>query len=386
MSDNLSVASVASAADTVRRADLGARPSSGPEVSLTDAAEEVAQFFSQARLQERSLKEREIGPYESPALERAGQVEALLEVLWADDQKSGLDARLLAGQLLASAGNPATLDRTLKALGGSTEQFLLLSHALAQGAAHGDRNPALEALRDRIDLLWARDGVRIRADVNTAPALPAAADRQAYRDAVLDGGTLPRTLALLLGRYGGDIESAVARLRQALGADIGAARPSLPMERLRAILHDLFIVGAVLPFLKNCRDLHRRLGLRRRKGQGRGNGQGREEQDDPDTGSDEGGCLLGELAEWVPRWLTLGDVRSLLYLYHMSMEQDAAAPASQAERVLVFLHGIRAVLRQLPERLFPDVEHKANVDQVLAGLLDELILGAPDDVAQQFSS
>lgn len=383
------------AADAVRQASLSASLVAAPAISLTDAAEEMAQFFSQARLQERSLKERHLATYESPALNRVEEVEALLRVIWADPKNKGNgDAQQLASRLLAFAGNPEALDRTLKQINGSTEQFLLLSKALAQGAMQGHGNPALESLRDRVDALWARDGVRIRADVNIAPRLAGAEDkgakdRQAYHDAVLDGGTLPRTLMLLLARYGDGIEIAVERLRQALGADLGAARPSLPVERLRAILHELFVLGALLPFLKNCRDLGRRARLHKRKQQSPKTEEGAE--------ADEGAALLGGLAEWVPRWLTQGDVRSLLYQYGLSLDQQvdgqggdsAPAPADgqvaamrESDRLLVVLHGIRSILRQVPDRLFPDGEHKLNADQVLGGVLDNLILGETDERPQ----
>lgn len=404
-----SAASWGGAADAVRQAAQFARPSLAPDISLTDAAEEMAQFFSEARLQERSLKDREVARYESPALERVEQVEALLSVLWSDESRNGReknqrDARLLGAQLLASAGDSAALDRTLKSFNGSTERFLLLSHALAQAQAGDAGNPVLEVLRDRIDVLWARDGVRIRADVNTAPELPAAEDRQAYRDAVLDGGTLPRTLTLLLSRYGDDIEAAIARLRQALGADLSAMRPSLPVERLRGILNELFLMGALLPFLKNCRDLSRRARLLRRKDRDatHSDREGAEQQGEDEADVDEGAGLLGELAEWVPRWLTLGDVRSLLYQYRMSLEPEAGLSAAgrapvlagatvadamnELDRLLIVLHGVRSILRQVPDRLFPDGEHKLNADQVLASLLDDLILGESDASDEQTSA
>lgn len=382
-------------ADAIRQASLSARPADAPAVSLTDAAEEMAQFFSQVRLQERSLKERGLEAYQSPALRRVEEVEALLQVIWADPKNKGNgNAQQLASQLLAFAGNPKSLDRTLKQVNGSTEQFLLLSKALAKGATQGNSSPALEFLRDRVDALWARDGVRIRADVNIAPWLAGAEDkgakdRQAYHDAVLDGDTLPRTLTLLLARYGDGIEAAVERLRQALGADLGAARPSLPVERLRAIMHELFILGALLPFLKNCRDLGRRARLHKRKPRSPKIEEGSE--------TDEGAALLGELAEWVPRWLTPGDVRSLLYQYGLSLDQQAdghgggstpesadgqATAMRESDRLLVVLHGIRSILRQVPDRLFPDREHKLNADQVLVGVLDNLILGEADEPPQ----
>lgn len=380
-------------ADAIRQMSLHAPTEQAQVVSLTDAAEEMAQFFSQARLQERPLKERGLASYQSPALHRVEEVEALLQVIWADRSEQG-DAHHLASQLLASAGDPGALTRTLKRIHGSTEQFLLLSKALAQGELRGSGNPALDALRDRLDMLWVRDGVRIRADVNITHELSGAqdkggVDRQAYHDAVLDGGTLPRTLTLLMARYGEGIEDAVERLRQALGADIGAARPSLPVERLRAILHELFILGALLPFLKSCRDLARRAGLQRRKD------LHQKAEDRP--GADEGAALLGELAEWVPRWLTQGDVRSLLYHYGLSMGREAdgsrhdrtprlvegpEAAMTEPDRLLVVVHGLRFILRQVPDRLFPDGEHKINADQVLVSLLDHLILGEADEPPQ----
>lgn len=359
--------------------------------SLSDAAEEIAQFFSETRTRDRPLKERGLRAYESPMLSRVEQIEALLEVLW-DGQKGREDPRQLSAQLLTA--DPSALDRTLKSIEDPTERFLMLSYAVAQASARGERNPVLDALHDRADALWARNGVRIRADVNIAQGLSdaedkGAKDRQAYHDAVLDAGTLPRTLTLLLARYGDGIESAVGRLRQALGADMGAVLPSLPVERLRAILHELFILGAVLPFLKNCRDLGRRTRLQRRKDQHLKTANGND--------ADEGAALLGDLAEWVPRWLTSGDVRLLLYQYGLNLERETEARSeshmqfagdgltaamSDTDRLLVVLHGIRAILRQVPDRLFPDGEHKLNADQVLGSLLDNLILGEADEPPQ----
>lgn len=195
------------AAESIRQASFFAPSAGAPAISLTDAAEEMAQFFSQARLQERSLKERHLATYESPALRRVEEVEALLQVIWADPKNKGNgDAEQLASRLLAFAGNPEALDRTLKQVNGSTEQFLLLSKALAQGALQGHGNPALESLRDRVDALWARDGVRIRADVNIVPRLAdaedkGAKDRQAGSAAwgTSDLGDLPVRLTFDLG-------------------------------------------------------------------------------------------------------------------------------------------------------------------------------------------
>lgn len=384
------------AAAAIRQASLHAVDA--PAISLTDAAEEMAQFFSQARLQERSLKERDLHAHESPALRKVEEVEALLEVIWADPKnKDKADALTLARQLLDAAHDPALLDRTLKTIDGSTERFLLLSHALATGDEHGGGNPALDALRDCVDSIWARDGKRIRADVNIAPALAkaedkGAKDRLAYHDAVLDGDTLPRMLTLLVARYGDDIDSAVERLRHALGADMGAVLPSLPVERLRAILNELFLLGALLPLLRNCRDLSRRVRLRKR--------QDRQQNTETGAWSDEGASLLGALAEWVPQWLTLGDVRAMLYQFGLSLEQrtdtrigggapppkdgaSAAAVTSEPDRLLVVLQGVRSILRQVPDRLFPDAEHKLNVDAVLGQLLDDLLLGDADEPLQR---
>lgn len=379
-------------ADLASQASVRAHVPDGPAASLANAAEEMAMFFSEMRMRDRPLRDRSLQPYESPALSRVEQIEALMDVLWSDPRRSKGDARELAGRLRALAENPAALDRALKTVNGSTEQFLLLSHALARGSQDGGGlNPALEGLRDRVDALWLRDGVRIRADINVSQGLAGAedggaADRKTYHDAVLNGETLPRMLALLLTQYGEQIETAVARLRQALGADLGAARPSLPVERLRAILHELFLLGALLPLLANCRDLGRRARLRSRRDRRMG-----AEAQTAGEEADEGAALLGELAEWVPRWTTSGDVRTLLYRYGMNMDQDGGAngrasedstsedSAGESNRVLVFLHGVRAILRQVPERLFPDEEHKLNADQVMGDVLDTLLLEAPDE-------
>jgi type III secretion system YopN/LcrE/InvE/MxiC family regulator len=346
----------------------------GKEVSLQNAAEEMGEFLHARVSAFHRLEKRDLEGYPNDLQLRVDEVERLLALL--DGAEGAYRERPSTRVWLELLNDPQQFQQQLDLLGGPTERYLALSQAYTRGQEEDPGNPAMEQLRDRMDALWSKDGAYIRADVNTLGTFPPdsrAQDRAAYVDAVMDAGTIGHTVQALMARYGGDIEVAIGRLRRALSADLAAGQPSLPHERLEAVLFELSLAAALLPFLANCRALVRRTDAR--------NIDTDTDTRDPARQSDDSVQLLGDLADCVSRWLAEADVRALLHSYGMKPQraQPTTAPVdgrpgalNPADRPIVFLHGIRAIFRQLPAKVFPSERHATHASEVVGGLIDQM--------------
>ena len=235
----------------------------GSDKSLfASAAEEMS--FLRSEKKETDLSKRKIGersPLKTKAVEQAiaylekakeldkdKHLKPFFEQLLKQSKTSNAQLRQLVGQRF----------------GDITQQYLALAYVRDQlrrrktsGKASGeaDSSDGLLAMVDAaLDELMDAEGAAIQAGLNiseTATFLlegPSGSRlgtlnglRQLYRDAVLDYGSLTGTFQKILAQYGEEhFSDSLAYLVSALGADLAAEGPSLPKERLRMIIEDLY--------------------------------------------------------------------------------------------------------------------------------------------------
>ncbi|WP_136417416.1 type III secretion system gatekeeper subunit SctW [Herbaspirillum sp. ST 5-3] len=233
----------------------------GQKFNLTDAVEELG-FAHQERAEDKKLDEFELSHPHSDVIERAAKIEELLQTLGKNSNAE--DAASFAARLIDIAGQRLSLLAAVRNFSRDpTRQYLALGHAYHMARANGSSPDVVEALRDAIDRLNELHAPTISADINTAAEAtafstePAVADvfRATYRDAVLGQATFSATLALVLERFGDELERGVDLLRKALGSDLASIRPSSEPERLHAILQDLYQLSTAVAVLQRCRTI-----------------------------------------------------------------------------------------------------------------------------------
>ena len=182
----------------------------------------------------------------------------------------------------------------------------------------------------------------IRDSLNTIGAAAGYADdargiadfQRTYQDVVLGESSLAKTLGLALERFGGkDVARGLQQLVQALGQDLAAARPSTNPDRLQALMQDLYQLGVAVTVLDGCAELGQKLA------------------------SEQGTTLAAD--------------RLMQDLVNVSNEKwvsesrfSALASGHGVESVgarIVFLGGVRAVLKDLPVPMFPDLDARQSV-------------------------
>ncbi|HJV80581.1 type III secretion system gatekeeper subunit SctW [Noviherbaspirillum sp.] len=233
----------------------------GQKFNLTDAAEELG-FAHQERAEDKKLDEFELTHPQADIVQRAAKIEELLQIL--GKSSNAEDAASFAARLIDIAGQRLSLLAAVRNFSRDpTRQYLALEHAYHMARANGSNPDVVEALRDAVEWMHALHAPTIRADINTVAEAtafsqePAAADmfRTTYRDAVLGQATFSATLALVLERFGDELERGVDLLRKALGSDLASIRPSSEPERLHAILQDLYQLSAAVAVLQRCRNI-----------------------------------------------------------------------------------------------------------------------------------
>ena len=318
---------------------------------LADAAEEISLHHSEkAETKHSSERKKEA----TRALELMSP-EAILEYMDAaqahenPEQLVQLAKRMLSGQ----GGDPAA--QAKKAFGEPTQQFMALQYALHQGEREGVAPDILDTLREALDDLEMEHGPAIRADINTVgTAAQGARSREdvqvfqaTYRDVVLGNNSLAGTLQLALARFGGgDFAAGLARLTQALGQDLAAARPSGDPARLQSLVQDLYHLGVASTVLDACKELHAKLGS----------------QHGAMPGSPVGLMqdLVGISAEkWVAgsRFTTLSEKFG----------------ATGVEPQIHFLTGVKVLMRDMPIKVFADADQRQTVFQAVQDALDTAI-------------
>ncbi|ABC30034.1 type II secretion target YopN-like protein [Hahella chejuensis KCTC 2396] len=234
---------------------------------FASAAEEMS--FLRSEKKSDDLSKRKIGErplHKAQALERAlAYVEKAREL----DKEKQLKPFL--HQLLIQ-NDPAKAEirqRAAQQFEDLSQQYLALVFVRDQLRGKrkaGDANvdALLASVEAALDDMLEEQGAAILAGVNVAEVATQFSDRQLgsvnglrnlYRDAVLDYGSLTDTFRKILAQYGEErFSESVSYLISALGADLGSEGPSLPKERLRMIIEDLYALQALEGLDAECRD------------------------------------------------------------------------------------------------------------------------------------
>jgi len=317
---------------------------------LSDAAEEISLHHSE-KAETKHTSERKKEATRPLELMSPEAIMAYMEAAQAYEDPEELVQ--LAKRMLSGQGDPAA--QAKKAFGEPTQQFMALQYALHQGEREGASAEVLDALREALDDLEMEHGPRMRADVNTIAAAGQGAQGQAevaqfqstYRDVVLGNPSLAGTLKLALERFGeGDFAAGLARLTQALGQDLAAARPSADPTRLQNLVQDLYHLGVAATVLDASRELHARIG----------------EQHGPLKGTPVALMqdLVGISAE---KWVSGARFTSLAEKFG----------ATGVEAQIHFLTGLKVLMRDMPVKVFVDGDQRQTIFQAVQDALDAAI-------------
>lgn len=330
---------------------------------LGDAAEEISMEHSE-HVESHKLEEREVEDKPEVDVPLVEQIQEYLE----QADKSELEDKLrqFVEALTRNAERGDRRDDESSANGvrdeararfaNPTERFLALSYALhevsrAPGheALAGDVRAAIEDLHDDY-------GGHIRADLNTigvaakfgrGNAAEIEKFQAGYRDAVLGAENLAGMLRGTLERFGeADYRAAVGSMIHALGADLAAAQgPSASAQRLNAVVQELYQMEVLGTLLDGCQLLSRRLdaahGL----------------QVKPGALMQDVVAASGERWTAAPRFAGIAD------------RHGATGVAPR----IMFLNGIKTLVRDLPPKVFPDAEARFNAVGAVQEALDEAI-------------
>lgn len=314
-----------------------------------DSMEEVSLHFAE-KVEHQEFDEQAIEPGTPLQAMSAEQVKAYLDAAHQGAETDKLVA--LAKRMLAAGAHPGVLAR--QGFPDPTRQFLAMQYALQQGEREDADPAALQRLREALDDLDEDAGTEIRAHLNTVAvaatqgpnAMHVARFQSTYADLVLGAPTLAQTLRLALERFGsGGFASGLDRLVAALGQDIAAARPSTSPERLQALLQDLYqlhVVSTVLDSAHALADMlqHRSLATL------------------------DAVRLVCELVDLTAeQWLSGSRFTAL------AQRHGAAAIAAR----ISFLTGVKAMLRDLPPRVYADMESRGTVLSSVQDALDAAI-------------
>lgn len=317
---------------------------------LANAAEEMGMYYAEEAEDEHSLE------YSKDILESAELMSPEAILAYMDAAQASEDPEQLVQlvkRLRSGLGDPARHVR--QAFREPTLQFMALQHALHQGEREEDADDVLEALRDALQDLEMAHGPQIRADINTiGTAAQAGASRvdiaqfqSTYRDVVLGESTLAGTLKLALERFGDqDFAAGLQRLKQALGQDLSAARPSCDPARLRSLVQDLSYLAVTDTMLDGCRELQAALAARHGV-----------------SGMSPVALMRGLVDVSAEKWVSAQRFTGL------SHSCGAAAPEPQIH----FLTGVKALLREMPVRIFVDGEQRQMVINAAQDALDKAI-------------
>ena len=319
--------------------------------TLAKAAEEISLQFA-GEVENKHFSERTKEALESPETMSAKAILAYMDAVQAcedPEQLVQLVIRMLSGQ-----GHPAQHARRAFPRN-PTLQFMALQYALQMGADEGVAGDVLEGLREALEDLMMAHGPSIRADINTigvaaragASHTEIAQFQATYRDVVLGEPSLAGTLKLVLGRFGDkDFVAGLQRLKQALGQDLSAVRPSCAPARLQSLMKDLSYLAMMDTILNGCRELQAKLATRHGI-----SGMS------PVTLM----CALVEVSS--EKWVSAQRFTVL------SQSCGAQAPEPQIH----FLTGVKALLHEIPEQVFIDGEQRQSVFSAAQGALDDAI-------------
>lgn len=317
---------------------------------LSDAAEEIGMHHAE-KAESKHSSERKKEAVRSLEIMTAEAVSDYLDAAQAFEDPEQLV--FLAKRMLSGQGDPARHAR--QASRDPTQQFMTMQYALQMGEREGVAGDVLEALRESLLDLEMAHGPGIRADINTVgtAAQPGAsrvdiAQFQAmYRDVVLGESSLAATLKTALERFGDkDFAVGLQRLKQALGQDLSAARPSCEPARLQSLVQDLYHLDVTTTVLDGCRDLQAHLADKHGV-----------------TGMEPVGLMRSLVDVSAEKWVSAQRFTTL------SENCGARAPAPQIH----FLTAVKALLREMPVQVFVDSEQRQSLFDAVQGALDTAI-------------
>ena len=305
---------------------------SGEISSLGDAAEEISLHMAE-KSEDKHHAERKVKSERPPQLLQPAEIVEMLEQARDPDAQAKLDA--LAAE----------------SFGDVSKQYLALQYALRQGERENASAELLESLRDALADLEIESGPQIRAGLNTLrtagefaqDAQGVEAFQNTYRDIVLGENTLGKTLDLALQRFGGkDVARGLAQLVAALGQDLASARPSTEPSKLQALTADLYHLQVAVTVLEGCGELSARL-------------------KDDGLGAVDSERLMRDLVGITgEKWLSDSRFTTLATQHRVA----------SVEGRIVFLTGVKTMLRELPVQVFPDPDARQSVLNAVQGALD----------------
>jgi len=327
-----------------------------PNDLLTDAAEEIT-FEHSERVEARGLEERELEEPPPLQLPPIHQIHEYLEACGHGDPQRRLEEFLEDLKRNAHQGGTDPREQARRQFGEVTERYLALCFAADELARTGGHDALLDDVRAALEELQDDAGPRLRADLNSIGAAArfgdgdpgrVAALQASYRDAVLGGQNLGEMLKGALERFGeGDYRAAVQHLIRALGEDLASIQgPSAQPARLNAVLQDLYSMEVLATMLDGCQKLARQMNA------------------EHGLPAPRAGDLLQDLiGASGERWSNPGRFGAIADKY------EAREPAPR----IAFLTQARALVRDLPLKVFPDTDARSNVLEAAQGALDAAV-------------
>lgn len=236
---------------------------------LADAAEEISMLHSE-KIEKKNFADRKFRIDSPMDLMGSREIQAYLRSAGLLDDKARMQD--LARRMQAQRSDPRELARQLSR--DPAHQYVLLQFALDDAITNKAPREVIERLQDALADLEMESGPLIRASLNTMGTAADVAStpqgravfQDTYRDIVLGHNTLSQTLLLVLerlgGANGGDFQAGLQGLIKALGADLSATRPSTEPSRLQALVQDLYHLEVASTVLEGCGALAARMAER----------------------------------------------------------------------------------------------------------------------------
>lgn len=320
---------------------------------LADAAEEISMVHS-AKIEKKAYADRRFDIDSPMDLMGIREIQAYLRSAGLLDNQARMQE--LARRMQEKGSDPRELARQQSR--DPAHQYVLLQFALDDALTNNAPREVIERLQDALADLEMESGPLIRASLNTmGTAADVAATPQGravfqdtYRDIVLGHNTLSQTLMLVLQRLGGvsasDFQAGLQGLIRALGADLSATRPSTEPSRLQALVQDLYHLEVASTVLEGCHSLAARMAER--------HGVGTLVPLD----------LMKELVGFTSeRWVSMMRFVDLATRFRLQ----------EIPELIAFYAATRELLRQMPVKVFTDLDTRQAVLDGAQSALDQAI-------------
>jgi type III secretion protein W len=327
---------------------------------LTDAAEEIT-FAHSERTESHKLEERDVENLPEVEIPDIDTIQRYLDAAAQHDADEKLREFVKALRQHEQRGDTSqgahAREEAEQRFSNPTERFMALAFAAQEFTKEGGHEPMLAEIRQTIGELHDDFGGHIRADLNTigiaaefgqGDAASIASFQAGYRDAVLgvEGG-LSGMLKGAMERFGEkDYARAVSAMIKALGSDLAASQgPSASSEHLRAVVQELYQMEVLSTVLENCQTLARRM--------------------DAQHGLklDAGAVMQDLVSAAGERWSTGSRFGGIADRHG----------ASETVPKILFLSGTKALLRDMPPKVFADADARFNTVKSVQEALDEAI-------------